>query len=90
LLRDRPFGYTYCPSNFVSCVNPAQTVANLCKIIKNEGSKYSTEFVMHAVVILDGVTCIDLIKEFKDLNEKRNPYFKEACKQFNLYASILR
>lgn len=90
LLRDRPFGYTYCPSNFVSCVNPALTVTNLCKIIKNEGSQYPIEFVLHAVVILDGVTCIDLIKEFKDLNEKRNPYFKEACKQFNLYASILR
>ena len=36
------------------------------------------------------MTCLDLIKEFKDLSDKKSPYFKEACKYFNFYAQTLR
>jgi hypothetical protein len=45
---------------------------------------------MHCLQILDGLTCVDLVKEFKNIGEKRNPYFKEACKHFSTYSSILK
>jgi hypothetical protein len=45
---------------------------------------------MTALQILDGLTCLDLINEFKELNEKQNGYFKEICKYFNFYAQTLR
>lgn len=51
---------------------------------------YPLDFMLHSVQLLDGLSCIDLVKEFKDIGDKKNPYFKEACKYFNIYASILR
>jgi hypothetical protein len=33
---------------------------------------------------------IDLLKEFKTLSERKNPYFKETCKHFNFLAQTLK
>jgi hypothetical protein len=86
LLRDRSFGYTYCPTAFLNQTPPAQTITNLIAVIRNENSLYPLDFVLHSLQILDGLVCIDLVKEFKDIGDKKNPYFKEGCKYFNIYA----
>lgn len=90
LLRDRPFGYSFCPDKFLHRVPPAQVVSQLVTIGKNEHSRFSKKMCMTAMEILDGMTCLDLIKEFKDLSDKKSPYFKEICKYFNIYAQTLR
>ena len=75
---------------FFSEVPSAQTVADLVFLVKNEGERFSLEQVMNGLQVLDGLSCADLIKEFQGVDEKKNPYFKEACKYFNFYASLLR
>ena len=90
LLRDRSFGYTFCPNKFLNKIPPQTIVNALILIIKNENSQHSSQIVLTALQILDGMTCLDLIKEFKDMSDKKSPYFKEACKHFNFYAQTLR
>lgn len=47
LLRDRSFGFSYCPNKFLECVVPAQTIQNLVTVIKNESNEFSLDFVLH-------------------------------------------
>jgi len=70
LLRDRPFGFKFCPDSFQRRFPPKQAVPLLVFIIKNEHSKFSTQECMTALQILDGLTCLDMINECKELNEK--------------------
>lgn len=39
---------------------------------------------------MNGLTCLDMVKEFKELNDQKNPFFKEACKYFQQYVMTLR
>lgn len=90
LLRDRIYGYFYDLYGFVNAVPPAQTIDHLILIIKNDLGKYDIRLVQNALLILDGLTCIDMVKEFKELPDYKNPYFKEACRYFSTYVMQLR
>lgn len=59
-------------------------------MVKNEDREFPLEISIHSIMIIDGLTCIDMIKEFKVIGEQKNPYFKEACKYSNVYVLITR